>query len=88
MMVNGPAAVYVERAGRLAALDAPALTAQAVARAAIQIARPLGEDPATDPIIDARLADGSRGPCAARPRPQRPRSRSAASEAGRSPLRS
>ena len=30
-----------------------------VARAAIQIARPLGEDPATDPIIGARLADGS-----------------------------
>ena len=60
VMVNGPAAVFVERAGRLAALDAPALTAEAVARGAIQIARPLGEDPATDPIIDARLADGSR----------------------------
>ena len=60
VMVNGPAAVYVERAGRLGALEAPALTAEAVAGAAIQIARPLGEDPATDPIIDARLADGSR----------------------------
>ena len=60
VMVNGPGAVFVERAGRLAPLDAPALTAEAVARAAIQIARPLGEDPATDPIIDARLADGSR----------------------------
>ena len=34
-------------------------SAEVVARAAIQIARPLGEDPATDPIIDARLADGS-----------------------------
>ena len=60
VMVNGPATVFVERAGRLASLEAPALTAEAVARAAIQIARPLGEDPATDPIIDARLADGSR----------------------------
>ncbi|MCY4660298.1 MAG: ATPase, T2SS/T4P/T4SS family, partial [Acidobacteria bacterium] len=60
VMVNGPAAIYVERAGRLAAVEAPSLTAEAVARAAIQIARPLGEDPATDPIIDARLADGSR----------------------------
>ena len=31
-----------------------------MARAAIQIARPLRLDPATTPIIDARLADGSR----------------------------
>ena len=29
-------------------------------RAAIQIARPLGLDPATAPILDARLDDGSR----------------------------
>lgn len=36
------------------------LEADAVARAAIQIARPLGEDPATHPIVDACLADGSR----------------------------
>ena len=50
----------VLRAGRMTALDAPALPAAAVARAAIQIARPPGEDPATYPIIDARLADGSR----------------------------
>ena len=60
VMINAPGVAFVERAGRMAALDAPALTAEAVARAAIQIARPLGEDPATDPIIDARLADGSR----------------------------
>ncbi len=60
VMVNRSAAVYVERAGRLAAVEVPPLTAEAVARAAIQIARPLGEDPATDPINDARLADGSR----------------------------
>ena len=60
VMVNQPGTVFVERAGRMTAFAAPALTAEAVARAAIQIARPLGEDPATDPIIDARLADGSR----------------------------
>ena len=60
VMVNEPGTAFVERAGRMTALDAPALTAEAVARAAIQIARPLGEDPATDPIIDARLAKGSR----------------------------
>ena len=44
----------------MTALEARELTAEAVARAAIQIARPLGEDTKTDPIIDARLADGSR----------------------------
>ena len=31
-----------------------------MARAAVQIARPLGKDPHTEPVIDARLADGSR----------------------------
>ena len=60
VMINGPASVFVERAGRVTALDAPALTAEAVARAAVQIARPLAKDPNTEPIIDARLADGSR----------------------------
>ncbi|MCY4078371.1 MAG: ATPase, T2SS/T4P/T4SS family, partial [Acidobacteria bacterium] len=60
LMINGPGAVFVERAGRMAALAVPALTAEVVARAAIQIARPLRLDPATTPIIDARLADGSR----------------------------
>ena len=51
VMINGPAAVIVERAGRVTALDAPGLT-----RAAIQFTRPLGENPANDPIIDAQLA--------------------------------
>ena len=59
-MINEPGTVFVERAGRMAALDAPALTAETVARAAVQIARPLGKDPLAEPIIDARLADGSR----------------------------
>ena len=41
-------------------IDAPALDAAALERAAIHIARPLGLDPATMPILDARLDDGSR----------------------------
>ena len=44
----------------LAAIDAPALDAAALERAAIHIARPLGLDPATTPVLDARLDDGSR----------------------------
>ena len=60
VMINEPGTVFVERAGRMAALDAPALTAETVARAAVQIARPLGKDPLAEPTLDARLADGSR----------------------------
>ena len=60
VMINEPGTVFVERAGRMAALAAVELTADAVARAAVQIARPLGKDPLAEPIIDARLADGSR----------------------------
>ena len=60
VMVNEPGTVFVERRGRMTALDAPELTAEAVSRAAVQIARPLGKDPLAEPIIDARLADGSR----------------------------
>ena len=53
VMINGPAAVFVERAGRMAALEVPSLTAEAVARAAVQIARPLGKEPLAEPVIDA-----------------------------------
>ncbi len=60
IMINEPGTAFVERDGRIAALDAPALTADAVSRAAVQIARPLGRDPLGEPVIDARLADGSR----------------------------
>ena len=60
VMVNGPGAVFVERAGRVAPLPAARLDAEAISRAAVQIARPLGRDPLAEPIIDARLADGSR----------------------------
>ena len=60
LMINGPGNVWVERGGELEPIKAPALTAAALYRAAIHIARPLGLDPATRPILDARLEDGSR----------------------------
>ena len=60
IMINGPGNVWVERAGRLAAHAAPDLDEAALLRAAIHIARPLGLDPSTSPIVDARLDDGSR----------------------------
>ncbi len=60
IMINGPANVWVERAGRLEPHEAPELTAAWLHRAAIHIARPLGLDPAARPVLDARLGDGSR----------------------------
>ena len=60
IMINGPGNVWLEGHGRLTQLDAPELDAAALDRAAIHIARPLGLDPATTPILDARLDDGSR----------------------------
>ena len=60
IMINGPGNVWLEGHGRLRPIDAPALDAAALERAAIHIARPLGLDPATTPILDARLGDGSR----------------------------
>ena len=42
IMINGPGNVWVERAGRLAAYEAPDLDEAALFRAAIHIARPLG----------------------------------------------
>ena len=60
IMINGPRNVWVERGGRLEAHDAPGLTAAWLHRAAIHIARPLGLDPVAQPILDARLGDGSR----------------------------
>ena len=73
VMVNGPGTVFVERRGLIEQVDVPALDEAAVLRAAVQIARPLGRDPQSEPIIDARLEDGSRvaicsppaSPCAA-----------------------
>ena len=60
IMINGPGNVWLEGHGRLRPIAAPALDAAALERAAIHIARPLGLDPATTPVLDARLGDGSR----------------------------
>ena len=60
IMINGPGNVWVESRGEIREHPAPALDAVALERAAIQIARPLGLDPASSPILDARLDDGSR----------------------------
>ena len=60
IMINGPGNVWVERLGEIRPHPAPSLDEAALDRAAIQIARPLGLDPATAPILDARLDDGSR----------------------------
>ena len=60
VMINGPGAVFVERRGKMTPHGAPELDADAIARAAIHIARPLRKDPVTEAIIDARLEDGSR----------------------------
>ena len=60
IMINGPHNVWIEGHGKLYSHEAPQLTAAALQRAAIHIARPLGLDPATAPIVDARLDDGSR----------------------------
>ena len=60
IMINGPGNVWVESRGGIREHPAPALDGAALERAAIQIARPLGLDPASSPILDARLDDGSR----------------------------
>ena len=60
IMINGPGNVWIESRGEIRPHPAPSLDAAALDRAAIQIARPLGLDPATAPILDARLDDGSR----------------------------
>lgn len=60
IMINGPHRLWIERRGRLETLDAQALDAEVLHRAAIQIARPLQLDPVRTPLIDARLDDGSR----------------------------
>ena len=60
IMINGPRNVWIESQGEIREHPAPGLDGAALERAAIQIARPLGLDPATAPILDARLDDGSR----------------------------
>jgi pilus assembly protein CpaF len=60
IMVNGPGRAYVERRGRLERIDLR-LDADAIARLAERVVGPLGLrlDHAS-PLVDARLADGSR----------------------------
>jgi pilus assembly protein CpaF len=60
IMVNGPGRAYVERAGRIEAVDCD-LDATAIAHLAERVVAPLGLrlDHAS-PMVDARLVDGSR----------------------------
>ncbi len=60
IMINGPHNAWIERDGTMEAVGAERLTGSWLRRAAVHIARPLGLDPATQPVLDARLADGSR----------------------------
>ena len=60
IMINGPHACWIERNGQLSPHEVPALTSDALERAAIHISRPLRLDPVKAPLIDARLDDGSR----------------------------
>jgi pilus assembly protein CpaF len=60
IMVNGPGRAYVERSGRLVAVDL-GLDAAAIARIAERIVAPLGlRLDRSSPIAEARLVDGSR----------------------------
>ena len=60
VMIN-PDAVFVERAGRLEQVGGLRLKPLQVRRAAISIARSLGDDVSEEqPLLDARLPDGSR----------------------------
>src|SRR5689334_9309397 len=60
VMVNGPGRVFVERGGRLEAVACD-LDADAIVRIAQRVVAPLGlRLDRASPIVDARLADGSR----------------------------
>lgn len=61
VMVNGPAEVWVERAGRLQRSDVGFPDAEAVRSAVQRVIGPLGlRLDRAQPFVDARLADGSR----------------------------
>ena len=61
LMLNGPGDCWLEREGRLERIEAPDLSGRALRTAAVHIARPLGlQADASDPLVDARLRDGSR----------------------------
>ncbi len=61
IMVNSPTQVYVERQGRLQKVDKAFSSAQAVLGIIERIVAPLGRHiDESSPMVDARLADGSR----------------------------
>ena len=61
VMVNGPGAVYVERAGRVEATDVAFADEEELRNAIERILAPLGRRvDELSPMVDARLADGSR----------------------------
>ena len=61
IMVNAADDVYVERLGVLEPADVPGWTNRELERALVQIARSLDSDiSAAEPLLDARLPDGSR----------------------------
>ncbi len=61
IMVNSPTHVYVERDGRLERVDKAFSSAQAVLGVIERIVAPLGRHiDESSPLVDARLADGSR----------------------------
>ncbi len=61
VMVNGPAVVYVERGGRLEATDIAFADEEELRNAIERILAPLGRRvDELSPMVDARLADGSR----------------------------
>ncbi len=61
VMVNGPHAVYVERAGRIAPADVRFADEEELRNAIERILAPLGRRvDELSPMVDARLADGSR----------------------------
>jgi pilus assembly protein CpaF len=61
IMINGPDAIFIEQRGVLTALEGVRITPHHLAAAAKHIARAVQEDVHEDrPLLDARLADGSR----------------------------
>jgi len=61
VMVNGPGRVYVERGGRIEAVDAAFADEEELRNAIERILAPLGRRiDELSPMVDARLADGSR----------------------------
>src|SRR5712691_1980934 len=61
IMVNSPTEVYVEREGKLIRVDKAFSSAQAVLGVIERIVAPLGRHiDESSPLVDARLADGSR----------------------------